>query len=351
MIYLDYAAHTPADPAVLTEFYKTEQNFIANPLSAHKAGQYANVEFIRITQKITNMLGADDAELIFTSGATESNRLAIKNIAQLSRHTGKHIIATCLEHPSVTNPLAELKEQGYEIELADIMPDGTVDLEHITALMRRDTVLLCLPWVDSELGAIQPIGEVVKLLEAYPNCKFHIDAAQAVGKIPVNFDGIDTLSFSPHKFYGICGTGGLLKAKDLIFNGHKGTPPLAFAAAMCKALELADYSTNKISKMRQMVIDDLHDRVQINSPKDGIPHILNLSVAGIKGTDFQKTLSERGIYVSVKSACSAVGTPSRPVYAISRDKKRAMNSWRVSFSHLTTIQEIEKFISVCKEII
>ena len=345
MIYLDYAAHTPVVPAVLEEFCRIEANFCASPMSSHFAGQSAKKEFERITKTIKNLLNADDAELNFTSGATEANRLAIMNLVQNSRHKGRHIITTCLEHPSVTGLLADLKNQGYEVELADILVNGTIDLEHLTLLLRDDTVLLTLPWIDSELGAIQPIKAVTNLLKNYANCCFHVDAAQAVGKIPINFSGIDSLSFSPHKFYGICGIGGLLTAKML--NGHKGTPPLALAASACKALELAKYQ--KI-EWRNIVIEALKDEFEINSPLEGSQYILNLSTPGIKGTEFQAALSRRGIYVSVKSACSAIGTPSRPVLAVSRDKKRAINSWRVSFSHLTTKEEIEKFVEVCKEI-
>ena len=351
MIYLDYASHTPADPEVLAEFCRVETEFIANAMSAHQAGQAAKERLEQIKSKTISLLNAEDAELIFTSGASEANHMAIKGLAQIGRHSGKHIIATCLEHPSVTAPLADLKNQGYEIDMADIMPNGNVDVEHIAALLRRDTVLLCLPWVDSELGAIQPILQVSELLKAYSNCRFHVDAAQAVGKIPISFDGIDTLSFSPHKFGGICGIGGLIKAKPITINGHNGTPPLALAASTYKALELTEYDTQIISTLRNMVIDALKDKVQINSPKDGSPYILNLSTPGIKGTEFQAELSHRGIYISVKSACSAAGTPSRPVFAISRDKKRALNSWRVSFSRKTTFEEVEKFIETCKEIL
>jgi len=154
------------------------------------------------------------------------------------------------------------------------------------------------------------------------------------------------LSFSPHKFYGICGIGGLLSSK--VYDGHKGTPALALITSTCKALELTNYQP---PEWRNIVIDALKDKLQINSPVEGSPYILNLSAFGIKGTAFQEALSKRGICVSVKSACSAVGTLSRPVFAISRDRKRAMNSWRVSFSHLTTAEEIEKFIKACEEII
>ena len=353
MIYLDHASHTQADSAVLAEFCRVEAMYKANPLSAHSVGRAAKAEFDRITGATAKFLGAKPEEVIFTSGATEANSLAVNGLARAYRHVGRHIITNNLEHPSVSGPLAVLKEQGYEVELADILPDGTVDLDHLGALLRPDTILVTAPWVDSELGAIQPIQTIGKLLEKHPNCRFHVDAAQAVGKIPVSFDKIDTLSLSPHKFHGICGIGVLMKSQDILLDtsSHSGTPALALATSAYKALDVAiSDQTNwlaKVKRLRKRVIEVLeqYTKVRINSPKDGSPYILNLSVQGIKGGHFQAALDKHGVCVSVKSACSAQGTPSRPVFAISRDKKNAMCSWRISFSHCTEMADTEGFLS------
>ena len=350
MIYLDYASSTPAAPEVIAEFCRVEREFHANPLSVHESGQAAKDELDRITARTAELLGAKSPEVLFTSGATEANRLAVGGLALASRHAGKHILTSCLEHPSVSGPLAALKEQGYEIEMADILSNGTVDLEHIAALLRRDTVLLTIPWVDSELGAIQPVSDIVKILKQYPNCRLHVDAAQAVGKVSVSFEGIDTLSFSPHKFHGICGSGVLLQKENVASPG--GTPALGLAASALKALELAteqqDERLKKVQALRLHVIQAMkrYPDVCINSPMEGSPNILNLSVAGVKGDEFQTTLNRQGIYVSVKSACSAPGTLSRPVFAVSKNKKTAMSSWRISFSHSTEMAEIETFLKV-----
>ena len=356
MIYLDYPSHTPVDPEVLTEFCRIEQVFLANPMSNHQAGQAARAEFDRIITTTAQLLGANPKELIFTSGATESNNLAINGITHAGRHNGRHIITNALEHQSVSGPIAVLKDLGYDVEFVDILPDGTIDLGHLQSLLRTDTILLTVPWVDSELGVIQPIKEIAGLLENYPNCRFHVDAAQAVGKLPVSFNlgqkGPHTLSFSPHKFHGLCGSGGLLCREAFLSLPHRGTPTLALAAASLKALELAITGQaehhQKVWQLRQYVLENLKDRVRVNSPVDptkSSPYILNLSVPGIKGADFQAALNSHGICVSVKSACAAPQTPSRPVYAISRDKKNAMNSWRLGFSHNTEISEIEDFLS------
>ena len=366
MIYLDHASHTPADPEVLAEFCRVEGQFMANPMAAHSAGQAAWAELERLTSSAAGLLSAKPSELIWTSGASEANNLAIKGIARAYRHTGRHIISTCLEHPSVSGPLAALKDQGYEIELADIRENATVDLKHIAALLRRDTILLCVVWADSELGAIQPISEITELLKKYPNCNLHVDAAQAAGKIPVSFDGIDTLCLSPHKFHGLCGSGILLKREAVILEPQihggmgasmlrGGTPALALAASSFRALEMAVINQadryKKVESLNRHVSQALRNypNVRINSPNDGSPYILNLSVQGIKGSDFQAALDKRGVCVSVKSACSAPGTPSRPVFAVSRDKKNAMSSWRIGFSHLTELAEVESFLGIFNE--
>ena len=242
MIYLDYAAHAPADPAVLERFCDMERRFPANPNSVHAAGKAAREEMARVTEQIAALTGASPAEVIFTSGATEANNLAIKGIAQASRHIGKHIISTPLEHSSVSGSLTALQERGWEIDLLSIGRDGTVDPEEVRELLRPDTVLVAICAVDSELGTIQPIPEIAALLADHPNCRLHVDATQAIGRIPVDFSGIDTLSFALHKFGGICGSGVLLKRSRMPLepqmNGgasttlyRSGTPALGLAAS------------------------------------------------------------------------------------------------------------------------
>ena len=203
MIYLDYAAHAPADSAVLERFCDMERRFTANPNSGHAAGRAAREQMACTAEQIASLTGAAPSEVIFTSGATEANNLAIKGIAQASRHIGRHIISTPLEHSSVSGSLTALQERGWEIDLLSIGRDGTVDPEEVRELLRPDTVLVALCAVDSELGTVQPVREIAELLAGYPNCRLHVDATQAIGRIPVNFSGIDTMSFAPHKFGGL----------------------------------------------------------------------------------------------------------------------------------------------------
>ena len=216
MIYLDYSANTPADPAVLDAFCQTERRYIGNPNSTHPAGQAAREEMDQVTGSIAVLLGVEPEEIIYTSGASESNNLALKGIVQSSRHVGRHIISTVLEHSSVGGALSALQQQGCEVDLVDIRRDGTVDLEHLRELLRKDTVLVSVCAVDSELGTAQPIREMAAILKDYPNCRLHVDATQAVGKTELVLDGVDTMSIAPHKFYGLNGSGLLMKKKGLV---------------------------------------------------------------------------------------------------------------------------------------
>lgn len=366
MIYMDYASHTPVDPDVLEKFCQAEKEFIGNPSARHSAGYISLDKMKEITNDISDLLDLDSYEIIYTSGASEANNLALKGLAKTYRHTCKHILSTCLEHPSVSGTLTALQEQEYEIELIDILEDGTIDLESFQELLRDDTGIVTIVMVDSELGAIQPIEKIVEILKNYPNCHLHVDATQAVGKIPVCVEGIDSMSFSPHKFYGICGSGVLVKHKDIVIEPlihgglsttiyRSGTPALSLAVSVHAALDLAINNQGKwlddVKNIRKRLISELtaFKAVRINSPKYGSPYILNLSVKNIKGEDFQKALDERGICVSVKSACSAIGIPSRPVFAVSKDRKNAFCSWRLSLSHLTTQDEIESFLQAFEE--
>ena len=361
MIYLDYSANTPVDARVLEQFCAVERRCIGNANSHHQAGSAAKAEIDAATIKIASLLGVQPAEIIYTSGASEANNFALKGLARLSRHTGRHIISTPLEHSSVSGTLTALQEQGYEIDLLDVKQDGTVDLEHLTDLLRPDTICVAVTLVDSELGVVQPVQEIAAILKAYPHCHLHVDATQAVGNIPVSFEGVDTMSLTAHKFYGLNGIGLLIKRRNLaleplIHGGESttiyrsGTPTVALASSLACALDLAvtdlpgrvDHVAKLNAELRAAL--STYPLVRINSPEHAIPHVLNLSVRNVKGTVFQRELDAKGVCVSVKSACSSDGLPSRAVFAVSRDRRNALSSWRISLSHLTTEDEIKAFL-------
>ncbi len=361
MLYLDYSANTPVDEEVLRCFCEAERRYPGNTNAHHQAGTAAKAAMNEATRSIARCLGAPPAGIIYTSGASEANNLAVKGLAALGGAAGRHILSTPLEHSSVSGSLEALQKQGYEVELLDILPDGTVDLADLKRRLRPDTVLVAVTAVDSELGVVQPIAEIAEFLKAYPNCHFHVDATQAVGKIPVQFEGMDTMSLTAHKFYGLNGIGVLVKRlglalPPLIHGGESttpyrsGTPTVALACSLALALGTAAAEL----PARAAAVRSLNDRlraelsrypkVRVNSPANAVPHILNLSVQGVKGTVFQRELDARGVCVSVKSACSSDGLPSRAVLAVSQDRRNALSSWRISLSHLTTEEELTAFL-------
>ena len=354
MIDLDYTANTPVDERVLARFCETERLCIGNANSRHAAGRQA-----------AEILHASLQHMAQMPGASESNNTAIKGILRASRHVGRHVITTPLEHASVSGCLTAMQEQGAQIDVVSIDRQGRVKLDELAELLRRDTVLVTISAVDSELGVAQPVREIARMLEAYPHCRLHVDATQAVGKIPISFQYADTMSLAAHKFYGLNGVGLLLRREDvgmepLIHGGvsaslyRSGTPPVGLAAATEMALEIAlseqvaRYERVQKLNARLRAALAVYPKVAINSPEHAIPHILNLSVEGVRGAAMAAALDARGVCVSVKSACSVEGTPSRAVFAVSRNRQRAMNSIRISLSHLTTDEEISEFLDIFK---
>ncbi|MDR1906036.1 MAG: aminotransferase class V-fold PLP-dependent enzyme [Clostridiales bacterium] len=367
MIYLDYAADTPADERVIEEFCLCQREFYANPNSTHPSGTVAAKKLFDSIERIKNFFeSANEYEFIPVASASEANNLAIKGIAESYRENGRHIISTYLEHASVGGALTYLQNKGYEVELADIKRDGKIDTESLRALMRKDTILVSVCAADSELGTLQPIREIIKIVSEYPSCRVHTDAAQAVGKIPAAFFcGADCFSFAAHKFYGLNGAAFLARRKGVILSPlihgggsvslyRSGTPPLALIASAAKAVELAYENLRErfeyVSKLNAYVRNCLIGirGIKINSPADASPYILNISVEGKKGEQTKDFLGEHGICVSVKSACSVKNTPSKAVLVVTGERKRALSSIRISLSHLTDKKEADELIDTLK---
>lgn len=367
-IYLDYASNTPVDKDVLNTFNEITLKYFANPNSTHILGKVTNKKIQETTENIIKELSKkanldENMEIIYTSGSSESNNLAIKGIAKSYKEKGKHIISTFLEHSSVSSPLTYLKEQGYEIDIVNITNEGKVDLEHLKSLIRKDTILVSICYVDSEVGIVQPIEEIAKIVKEYPNCFFHVDCTQVVGKINIDLKNIDLISFAPHKFYGLNGFGALIKNKEIVLepliNGgasttiyRSGTPVIGQICALEKALEISfnnleerkKYVKNINKKLRENL--SKYKDVKINTISDENPFILNISVNGVKATEFKNKLEEYGVCISIKSACTITITPSRIVMAMTHDRKRALDSFRISLSHLVKESEINKFLEI-----
>ena len=368
MIYLDYAANTPIDKEILDVFYDTTLKYYANPNSTHKLGKEVNDQIVASTKRIAKILNVLPEEIIYTSGATEANNLVIKGIAKRYKSFGKHIILGSLEHNSIIAPATVLQEEGFDIDILSVTKDGLVDTDELKSLLRDDTILVSICAVDSELGLVQPIEKIAKIIKERPNTFFHTDVAQAIGKINIDFSDVDLITIAPHKFYGLNGTGILIKKKNVglmpIINGGKsttiyrsGTPVVANIVSCAKALEIATINLknrfNYVSELNKIIIEFLskYDFIHINNTDKSVPHTINFSIRNIKSDDFANALEKKEVYISTKTTCCPTGTPSKLVYALTKDKALASTSLRLSISHLTTKEEIEEFFDIFDEVV
>ena len=364
MIYLDYSATTPTEKEVLETFNKVTETYIGNPNSMHKLGVEAKKLIDDATKQVASILGVKPSEVIYTSGASEANNTAIKGICLKYASRGKHIITTKLEHSSVIAPISYLQSQGFEVDFVRINDDGLVDLNDLKRLIRDDTILVSIASVNSEVGISQPINEIGKILRNYPKLYFHSDITQSVGKEVIDLTYVDLASFSAQKFYGIKGIGALIKKENIVIepliHGGKsttvfrsGTPPTALIVSLSKALRLIydNFSdrVNYVCKLNNYLREHLMniDKIHINSTENSVPHIINFSVLNIKPEVMQHALEEEGIYISTQTACSNNAEAlSQAVYAVTKSSDLAEHSLRVSLSHLTTKEEIDKFLEV-----
>jgi len=362
MIYLDYSATTPVNKEVLDSFNKICLNYIGNPNSLHKLGVEANNIINEATNQIANLLKIKPNEIIYTSGSSESNNLAIKGIAEKYKNRGNHIITTPLEHSSINGPLNYLLDNGFEVDFVELDEFGQVDLNNLKSLIKDTTILVSINSVNSELGLLQPIEEIGELLKEYPKIFFHVDMTQSIGKVNIPLDNIDLASFSAHKIYGLKGVGCLIKKdkinlEPLIHGGksttiyRSGTPAVALICSVSKALRLSlenlNDKYNHVKDINNYLKDKLskYEKVFINSNDKSIPFVLNISVLGIKPETLLHALEEDDIYISTQSACSSNTTISKVVYKLTNDEERASSSVRISISHLTTKEEIDKLMT------
>ena len=363
MIYLDYSATTPVNKEVLNTYVTVCEKYIGNPNSLHKLGVEAKGLIDAATNQIANILGVKSSEVIYTSGASEANNLAIKGICLKYQNRGKHIITTELEHSSVSEPIKYLESLGFEVSYVKLDSNGLVDLNDLERLIRDDTILVSIVGVNSEVGLIQPIEKIAKIVKKYPKCYFHSDITQCIGKVKVDLSLIDLASFSGQKFYGMKGIGCLIKKENIIIepliHGGKsttiyrsGTPTIALIVSLAKSLRLVceDYENkyNKVFELKKYLIDKLENLdVCVNSNNYCVPHIVNISLIGIKPETMLHALEQDDIYISTQTACST-GDYSKAIMAICNDKDRASRSMRISLSYLTTKEEIDIFISSLK---
>ena len=368
MTYLDYSATTPIRKEVLDIYNKVSLEYPGNSNSLHSLGVKSKELEDKCTKIISNLLKVKPSEIIYTSGASESNNTAIKGICLKYQNRGKHIITTYLEHSSIIAPLNYLSDLGFEVDFVKIKENGLVDVEHLKSLLRDDTILVSICAVDSEIGLKEPINEIANFLKNYPKCFFHVDCTQALGKIDIDFNNIDLASMSAHKLFGPKGIGLLIKKENIVIepliHGGKsttpyrsGTPPLPLIAGLTKALELSipnvDKNYDYIEKLSDRVKEKLstYKNVHINSTNNSIPHTINFSLKNIKPETFIHALEEKEIYISTKSACSKSDSISKSVFALTNDYELSNTTLRISISYMTTESEIDYFLSTFDECI
>ena len=366
MIYFDNSATTFVDPKVLETFNKVCTEYPGNSNSIHSLGVKSKELEEYATEKIARLLNVKPSEIIYTSGASESNNTVLKGVASRYKNRGNHIITTHLEHSSTIETVKYLESKGFIIDYVKINKDGLIDLDNLKELINDKTILVAISYVDSELGIKQNIKEIKKIINNYPKCYFHVDATQAIGKIKVDFNDMDFMSMSGHKIFGMKGIGLLIKKDNIVIDNlihggksttiyRSGTPALPLICSLMKALELVipniDKNYEYVSSLSRKIKDNLkkYDNIHINSTENSIPYIINFSVIGVKPETFIHTMEEEDIYLSTKSACSTSDI-SLSVDSIYHNREISMSSIRISLSYKNTTEEIDKFIKVFDKI-
>lgn len=359
MIYLDYSATTPVSKEVLDSYVKVTKEYIGNPNSLHSLGEKSNELLDSATKQISEVLDIATSEIIYTSGSTESNNLALIGYALKNSKRGKNIVVSKLEHPSIYGICDYLKSLGFTITYVNNTKEGLVDFEDLKNKVTEDTILVSIVAVNSELGLRQPLKTLRQIIKKQnENTVFHSDMTQAVGKVPVNLHDVDMASITSHKIYGPKGIGMLYKSEKVnvepIIHGSKdslrsGTPSLPLIVAFSKALRLAVTNVSKNESVVKLLNDKLtstiskYPKIMINKTNYSIPHIFNISLMSIRPETFIHALEKRDIYIGSNTACSKGGI-STAIMAVYEDKVRATTSLRICLSHLTSFDDLNKFL-------
>lgn len=366
MIYFDNSATTFVDDRVLETFNKVCKEYPGNSNSLHSLGIKSKQLEDYATEKISKLLKVKKSEIIYTSGATESNNTVLKGVASKYQNRGNHIITTPLEHSSIIETCNYLEKKGFIIDYVKITPKGEVDLEDLQRLITDKTILVSISLVDSELGIKQDINKISKIVRKYPKCYLHVDATQAIGKVNIDTNNIDFMSMSSHKIFGIKGIGLLIKKENInidnLIHGGKsttsfrsGTPALPLICSLMKALELIlpniDKNNNHVKELNEIITSNLntYQNIHINSTINSIPYIINFSIKDIKPETFIHAMEEEEIYLSTKSACSTSNI-SKSIDSIYHDKEISSSSIRISLSYKNTKEEAYHFNEVLNKV-
>ncbi|ORJ30519.1 aminotransferase V [Streptococcus oralis subsp. tigurinus] len=370
MIYFDNSATTKPYPEALETYTQVASKIVGNPSSLHRLGDQATRILDASRQQIADLIGKKSDEIFFTSGGTEGDNWVIKGVAFEKAQFGEHIIVSAIEHPAVKESALWLKGQGFEVDFAPVDSRGFVDVEALGALIRPDTTLVSIMAVNNEIGSIQPIEAISELLADKPTISFHVDAVQALAKIPTEkylTDRVDFATFSSHKFHGVRGVGFVYiksgkKITPLLTGGgqegdHRSTTEnVAGIAATAKALRLSmeklDIFTNKAGQMKSVIRQALLDYPDIfvfSDEEDFAPHILTFGIKGVRGEVIVHAFEDYDIFISTTSACSSkAGKPAGTLIAMGVDKDKAQSAVRLSLDFENDMSQVEQFLTKLK---
>ena len=369
-IYLDNSATTKPYQEVVDKMVLALTTQYGNPSSIYKKGIEVEREIKEIRRNIARSLGAKETEIYFTSGGTECNNTIIRSVANLNKKTKNHIISTVIEHPSVLNTLKDLEANGFEVTYLPVGKDGKISLENLKNAIKKETILVSVMHVNNEIGTIQPIEEIGKYLKSLDEkVYFHVDGVQSYAKIkfrPSRYN-IDFMSVSGHKLHGPKGIGFMYvkennRIKPLLTGGgqeigiRSGTENVPGIYGIGEAVRILNQdlegTIDKVRGLRDLLKEEILaniDNVKINSPEDGVCHVLNVSFRGVRGEVLLHYLEQKEIYVSTGSACSSKKKGSHVLNAIGLTPDEIEGAIRFSLSDLNTKEEIMQTVEVLKE--
>ena len=372
MIYFDNSATTLPYPKAIKTYEEVATKIFGNPYSLHQLGSQSSRILQASRQQIAELLGKRTDEVFFTSGGTEGDNWVIKGLAFEKQRYGKHIIVSDIEHPAVKESAKWLQTQGFEVDFAPVDKKGFVKVDVLAKLLRPDTILVSIMAVNNEIGSVQPIKAISKLLADKASISFHVDAVQAIGKIATDdylTDRVDFATFSGHKFHSVRGVGFIYKkaGKKIspLLNGggqeagfRSTTENVAGIAAMAKALRIvldkAKIGQKQLLAMKRILFDSLshYDDVILFSEMEYFaPNILTFGIKGVRGEVLVHAFEEHDIYISTTSACSSkAGKPAGTLISMGISSKLAQTAVRLSLDEDNDMSQVEQFLTIFKQI-
>jgi len=369
MIYLDNSATTAPNEAVLASFIEVNNRYYGNPSSLHRVGKEAEMLLESARNQICSIVGAQDGEVIFTSGGTEANNLAIIGLARAYRKRGNHIITTSIEHPSILNAAKQLENEGFEVDYLTVDENGLISTDELKAKLREHTTVVSIMHVNNEIGTIQPVEACAKIIKEHSRAIFHSDIIQSIGKLPVALkkDGPDVISISAHKIHGLKASGVLVMRKGIHLEAinygggqekglRSGTVSVPNAVTIAKAIRISAAEDKSIQyrKWRNQIIESIIDfkEIRILAKETAAPHILSIAFLGIKGEVAVNYFQEHGIFISTSSACSSKsGRAGHVIEAIRVAENYKHGVIRISFGENNNNEDIDFFLKHFKKFI